>query len=79
MKKDSKIKKNYWQAYNYPENKKIGDQLIVGEREQISELTDMSYDYVKKVFQGTRHNDDIVKAAKILIDCRKKAAKIFKK
>ena len=61
-----KIAKNV----KYPLNRKLGEELIVGERNTISKMTGFTQDYVRKVFMGVRHNDDVIQAAEQIIQMR---------
>lgn len=77
MKKEGKVKKNYWATYNYPENKALGDLLNLGDKQAIAKMTELSYIYVKLVFNGKRHNEKIVSAARDIISCRKQASEMI--
>jgi hypothetical protein len=70
MKKESNGKKNYWCTYSYPENKILGDQLLFGDKIMIAKTLNLSYSYIKKIFDGKRHNDQVVQMGKTILASR---------
>jgi hypothetical protein len=73
MKSQPKTKKNYWVAYNYPQNKAVGDKLRNGDREVIHDITGYSMSYIYDVLTGKRKNDSIIEVANEIISIREKA------
>lgn len=65
--------------YDYPENRKLGQQLRVGDQTFIAELTGYTIGYVDQIFDGKRTNDRVLDAARKLISNRDQFKEEFSK
>jgi len=62
------MKKSY--KYDYPENRKVGKEILSGERKLIADTTTLSVSYVSDVLNGKRRNEHVINVAKDLIALR---------
>jgi len=64
------MKSNQQEKCRYPENKRVGDKLSLGDRLLIKEKTGYSRSYIDKILKGKRHSDKVIKVAKELLSIR---------
>lgn len=66
-------------VYDYPQNREINEQLMVGDRKRIANRLGVTEQYVSDVLAGKRFNAGVISEAKQLVEFNERNGYLTKK